>query len=221
MFLGKLRIVTLADTHTQHHKLDIPTGDILIYAGDISGNGEPWEIERFNNWLFHLPHKHKLIIAGNHDRNFTQPSYRPWITNGTYLLDETVIINGINFYGSPWTPEFENWAFMKPRGAAMKSIWAQIPFDTDVLITHGPPKGILDRCPNNEHAGCEELLAKIQQVRPKLHIFGHIHTCGVVKDEHTSFYNASVVNHQYQLTHQPIIIDIEENWKICSVVKEY
>ena len=100
---------------------------------------------------------------------------RSWITNAHYLCDESLTLDGVKFYGSPWQPRFFDWAFNKDRGAPLKAIWDKIPLDTDVLITHGPPHGILDLTFDKIKAGCEELLLAVQRIKPKVHVFGHIH----------------------------------------------
>jgi Icc-related predicted phosphoesterase len=173
-----LTLVVMADTHTYHADLVVPDGDVLIHAGDMCRFGTLEELTAFCEFLAALPHRHKIIVAGNHDRAFeAQPDEaRALVEKFNYLQDQSCVIEGVRFYGSPWTPQFNNWSFNLPRGAPLAEKWALIPADTDVLITHGPPFGIGDndgRIP--ERAGCEMLLARVQQVMPKLHLFGHIH----------------------------------------------
>ena len=175
-----MKIVTIADTHGLHNQLkNIPDGDILIHAGDLTNIGEIDDVIKFNEFLGKLPHRKKIVVAGNHDFCFEkEPGTRDLLTNAIYLEDSEVTIGGIKFYGSPWTPRFGNWAFMLFRcGEQLKYRWDLIPNDTDILITHGPPLGILDTVlPRDENVGCELLIKKVQKVKPKYHIFGYIHS---------------------------------------------
>lgn len=171
-----MRIVCVSDTHMQRPW--IPDGDVLIHAGDITNCGSFQEVSAAAAWLRYLPHHEKIVIAGNHDWLFQrEPGIaRQILGKGiTYLQDSSVTIGGVTFYGSAWTPEFCGWAFNLPRGRLYEK-WDRIPSGVDVLITHGPPKGIMDRCrPDSEYLGCEELTAALDRVRPSLHVFGHIH----------------------------------------------
>lgn len=211
-----MRIVCTSDTHSLHYRIpEVPDGDVLIHAGDIMSGGWDWqEVDSFNNWLGTLPHKHKIVIAGNHDWLFyrNRAGIEPLLTNATYLENSGVEIDGFRFWGSPVQPEFMNWAFNVPRGEAIKRYWDQIPLDTDVLITHGPPMGIRDWTRlGDDHLGCEELLAAINRVRPQLHVFGHIHGgAGQVADIHTYFCNASFLNEAYRPWFRPLAVyDLE------------
>jgi len=163
-----MKLVCISDTHSLHRRmLEIPDGDVLIHAGDCLGAGTLDNVEDLNDWLGTLPHKHKIVIAGNHDWVFQEaPDFaREALTNATYLEDSGTEIEGVRFWGSPWTPTFVDWAFMLDRGQLLHDRWMQIPEDTDVLITHGPPKGIGDesslgfRCQN---VGCVDLLHRIE-----------------------------------------------------------
>jgi len=110
------------------------------------------------------------------------------------------MIDNVFFWGSPYTPEFMDWAFMYPRGSAARQYWDQIPYNLDVLITHGPPLGILDQAmPGGAHLGCEKLLEAVKEKKPKIHLFGHIHG-GAVTFENgvTRFVNAAYLNEQYK-----------------------
>lgn len=206
----KLRIVCISDTHGMHRKLRIPPGDVLVHAGDISMRGEEKTIRDFDQWLGELPHKHKVVICGNHDFCFEiKPELaKTWMTNAHYLQDQSVIIEGLKFYGSPWQPTFHNWAFNKDRGEKIKTEWDKIPSDTDVLITHGPPFGILDKTVDNRKVGCEELLLAVNRIKPKIHIFGHIHeNYGEIKLNGTHFINPSSCDYNYIPRQQPIVVD--------------
>jgi len=171
------RIVAMADTHGYHQNLLVPDGDILVHAGDLTQTGTLDELEQVNDFLASLPHRHKVVIAGNHDWCFArQPvKARRILDAAVYLEDEAVVLDGIRFWGSPWQPWFLDWAFNLRRGAALAEKWALIPANTDVLVTHGPPQGFGDTVSRGERVGCEDLLARLRQVQPKLHLFGHIH----------------------------------------------
>jgi Icc-related predicted phosphoesterase len=208
----KVRIVAISDTHGQHRKLWIPPGDILVHAGDITWNGDPAEVKDFNAYLGRLPHRHKVVIAGNHDFCFENDpdTTRALLTNCIYLQDESVVLEGLRFYGSPWQPWFYDWAFNLPRGAALKAKWDLIPPDTNVLITHGPPAGYGDLTSFNDHAGCSDLLDTVKRIRPRVHIFGHIHEgAGVIREADTTYINASTCDALYQLANKPIVYDYE------------
>jgi Icc-related predicted phosphoesterase len=216
-----VRIVLISDTHTKHElERYIPDGDVLVHAGDFMNSGyDARDIINFNGWLGRLPHKRKVVIAGNHDRFFEgdHASYAEGLlTNATYLLDSGVTIDGFKFYGSPWQPAFYDWAFNLPRGAALKAKWDLIPDDTDVLITHGPPYGIRDWAyPGREHLGCQDLLEATMRVKPQVHVFGHIHGGAgafVEPSTGTRFVNAAFLNEQYQPWGTPIhVIDLGGN----------
>ena len=184
-----MKIFAISDTHGRHEQVVIPKGtDMLIHAGDFSNAKLPImnsnEVNLFLIWLEQQPVKYKVIIAGNHDtsiesRLFTKKDFKD--RGIIYLEHESIEIEGIKIFGSPYTPEFHNWAFNRTRNKLGRT-WDSIPDDTDVLITHGPPKGILDSAQrdnnNHEHAGCSALLKKVLKVQPKLHIYGHIHHNG-------------------------------------------
>ena len=209
------RIVCLSDTHNFHEQIRVPDGDILIHAGDATGRGTIAEIEEFNYWFAGQPHKHKILIAGNHDWLFETSNLtaRRLLDNSIiYLEDSAVEIENLKFYGSPWQPRFYDWAFNLMRGAELAEKWKLIPNDTDVLITHGPPHGILDEVPRQyfvENTGCEELRKRVEKVRPKLHVFGHIH-CGYGQTEQfgVNFINASNCNEEYEPVNAPFVVDL-------------
>jgi Icc-related predicted phosphoesterase len=172
-----LTLVAIADTHMFHDSLVVPDGDILIHAGDMCRFGSPEELEIARDFLKALPHRIKIVVAGNHDRAFEdQPeAARALFKDFIYLQDQMCILEGIMFYGSPWTPAFNDWAFNLPRGAPLAEKWALIPEGVDILITHGPPFGIGDENAIESRKGCQDLLVRVQKIAPKLHLFGHIH----------------------------------------------
>lgn len=190
-----LTIVCVSDTHGTHRELTVPDGDVLLFAGDLSNHGFPEDVSEFDDWLGTLPHPHKVVICGNHDFTFERDpaDARRRIRHATYLQDSGVEVAGLKVWGSPWQPRFFDWAFNLDRGPDIAAKWALIPDDTDVLITHGPPAGILDRTSRGEAAGCVDLLWRVQELKTKLHLFGHIHeAAGVVETPDTLFVNASI-----------------------------
>lgn len=208
-----MKIVMISDTHGEHRKLKVPDGDILIHAGDAMTDGmNPREIVDLNAWFGELPHPNKIVIAGNHDFLFEKVDVaRGLYTNATYLQDEYTYVNGLMIYGSPWQPEFFNWAFNLPRGEEIKKKWDLIPTRTDILVTHGPPHGYQDWVGRNR-VGCEELLKRVKEVKPIIHVFGHIHSgAGYTQDEHTTYVNAAVVDERYRVRHNPTVIDLKSN----------
>jgi predicted phosphohydrolase len=189
-----LRIVCVSDTHSHHADLTVPAGDWLLFAGDLSRHGALADVTEFDRWLGTLPHRHKVVICGNHDFCFEREpaAAQTLIRNAVYLQDSGVTLDGLRIWGSPWQPCFHDWAFNLPRGPELAAKWALVPADTDVLLTHGPPFGILDATVRGEHVGCEELLARVTTLKPKLHLFGHIHeAAGVRAEAGTLFVNAS------------------------------
>jgi predicted phosphohydrolase len=206
-----MRIVCLSDTHDLHRELQVPDGDLLLHAGDATMKGTPAQIEAFDRWLGTLPHPHKVLIAGNHDWAFerTPALARGLIRNARYLEDEETAVGGLRIWGSPWQPWFFDWAFNLERGPAIAAKWALIPDGIDVLVTHGPPLGILDRTSRGEDVGCADLLAAVQRVRPRVHVFGHIHEgYGTLERDGTRFVNASNCTERYRPVQPPIVVDL-------------
>jgi len=213
-----MKIVCISDTHGRHKKLEVPKGDVLVCTGDVTPRGEMDMIMSFLNWFNDQPHKHKVFIAGNHDWCFCNGDTCivldeiRGMENVHYLEDSEVVIDGVKFYGTPWQPEFCNWAFNLPRGGHLSEKWEMIPDDTDVLLTHGPPNSILDVVVGREeeNLGCVELYYEVvSRVFPRAHIFGHIHSShGVEILNNTKFINASVLDENYQLSYQPIVVTI-------------
>jgi len=216
-----MKIVAISDTHFSHSQLTVPDGDVLVHAGDCLGRGNIAELNHFNDWLGKLSHQHKIVIAGNHDFVFERnPQIAEQVmTNATYLRDSWVEIDDVVFYGSPWQPVFLNWAFNLPRnGPELEKKWSQIPSNTNILITHGPPYGILDvpapPIPEKDRSskGCEKLTEAIddnQIMKPFIHIFGHIHGgYGHLEKDDVKYYNASVVNERYLVVNKPWVIEI-------------
>lgn len=205
------KIICISDTHDHDLRdLDIPDGDILIHSGDATGSGTMNSIIAFNHQLGCLPHPIKIFTPGNHDWLFQtdQSLARTIMTNAKVLINESTVINGLQFYGSPATPWFFDWAFNYQRGSDIKRFWDAIPENTDILITHGPPYGILDEV-RSKNVGCQDLLHRVLDIRPKLHVFGHIHASyGEYKGISTHFVNASICNESYYPVNKPIVINL-------------
>lgn len=207
----KLKCIAISDTHGMYRDLELPDGDVLIHAGDITRHGKLSELKDFNEWLDEQPHQHKIIIAGNHDWCFERlkKDSLKILTNAVYLEDQSLTIAGHTFYGSPWQPRFQNWAFNLTRGKEIQEKWDLISNDVDVLITHGPAFGILDRIHSGENTGCENLLSKIEEIKPKVHICGHIHEgYGEFVYQGIKFINASITNERYKPTNAPIVFTV-------------
>jgi Icc-related predicted phosphoesterase len=210
-----VKIVCISDTHLAHtkHHIEVPDGDVLIHAGDATFNGTHVEVAAFSDWFASHPHRHKLFVPGNHDRGFeiAEGLMRRYLDPGiTYLRDSGVEIDGLKFWGSPWQPEFCSWAFNLPRGKRLAEKWAMIPDNTDVLITHGPPMGVLDRVWMDGHVGCKDLMNRVLQVKPALHVFGHIHVgYGIKKVGDTIFANAATCNQDYRPINAPLVIEAD------------
>lgn len=214
-----MRIVCISDTHNCNEQVAVPDGDLLIHSGDATITGTPDEIKLFNRWFASLPHPLKIFVAGNHDMLFEQrpDEAQALLDIGVfYLQDSAIELEGLKIYGSPWQPRFYDWAFNLMRGAELADKWKLIPDDVDVLVTHGPPNGILDLVPRqgwDENTGCEELRKRVEEIaefgRLKLHVFGHIHCgYGVQEELGVKFVNASICDEDYRPSNKPIVIDI-------------
>ena len=238
-----MRIVCISDSHGLHKNMAhaLPKGDILIHAGDCTNMGKPNEVTEFVDWFMGIKgFDSKVFIAGNHDWAFqhvNEPHHSDdydWFHNlmneenlsqsdVTYLEDTNFIINypefsrPIKIHGSPWQPNFYDWAFNLPRmGDEIKSKWDLIPDDTDILITHGPPHEVRDFVSNwrqgNMNVGCELLRHQIEnRIKPLLHVFGHIHSgYGEAFINDTLYVNASICTESYKPINKPIVIDLKE-----------
>jgi Icc-related predicted phosphoesterase len=208
-----MKIIVTSDTHNLHESCTPPPGRIFIHAGDMTGYGDLEEVVAFNEWLGTLDYEHRIVIAGNHDFFFEKypDRARSVLSNATYLMDESIEIDGIKIYGSPWQPFFCDWAFNLHRGEPLREKWAMIPDDTDILVTHGPPFGHGDELPGPGHVGCEELLARIMEVRPRVHIFGHIHEgYGITYEGPTMCLNASCADANYKFANDPFEVEVPD-----------
>ena len=216
-----MQIVAISDTHENFYSPEsMPPGDVLIHAGDFTNIGSISAIRRFAVWLDTISSKYNkiLVIAGNHDVSFERNSreakwtlhnYGP--ANLCYLQDGQFDFQDKKFYGSPWQPEFGcNWAFNLPRGEQLAQKWSKVPENTDILITHGPPFGILDPGRGEDNVGCKDLaIAVTEVIRPRLHIFGHCHSgTGRIRKNSTLYINAAACDESHKLVNPPQIIQL-------------
>jgi len=214
MNIKKLKCIAISDTHTKHHYYEIEECDILIHAGDISSTGKMHNIEDFVEWFSKQPAKHKILIAGNHDFNFENKSKKETLKllkkyNIIYLENSFTVIEGIKIYGTPDQPYFYNWAFNKTSDELTES-YSNIPSDTQILVTHCPPYGILDSVPGAGNVGSEELMKELEMNKNiKYNIFGHIHEgYGTEKIGDVTFINASLLDAKYRPVNEPITFEI-------------
>jgi Icc-related predicted phosphoesterase len=209
-----MKLVFISDTHGLHHQLRLPEGDMLIHCGDFSRKGRREEVEDFLAWFSKQPHRHKVLIAGNHDFMAERDPYLFQIllpSNVVYLNDEGCEIGGLHIWGSPIQPWFFDWAFNRQRGEDIRKHWELIPEDTDILLTHGPPYGILDMVQRDSRpVGCRDLLKKVKDTPAiRLHAFGHIHEgYGQLEQDGQLFINASILDVEYRMVNRPIVLDI-------------
>lgn len=226
-----MKIAVISDTHRKHFELTKSllneNIDLIIHAGDASNVKSPFinvnEMLEFLTWYESLPIKYKIFVPGNHDssieHNLVDFTKFPSVT---VLIDESIQIEDLNIFGSPYTPSFgQGWAYNKSH-SKLSNIWRQIiPDNTDILITHGPPKGVLDLTTDRHskgyiQVGCKSLLNRVLEVQPQFHIFGHIHdepnilNNGIKKinDLKTTFINASNCDLKYKCVNKPIIFEI-------------
>lgn len=211
------RICCISDTHHLHRQVVVPPSDILIFAGDLTRMGMYDDVVSFLDWFRKQPAKHCVYIAGNHD--FCYQKKPDWLNDVhkeygeiDYLENSAIVLDGLKIWGSPFSPEFGNWAFSYPRdGMAAQLTWSAIPSDADIVITHGPPLGINDYCVYHPSipGGCPTLRDRIASIKPKMHVFGHIHeSYGVHWNGDTHYVNASTCNLQYRPVNKPVTIDI-------------
>lgn len=209
-----MEIIHISDTHGRHRelKLNLKGVDVIVHTGDESNNfdwlkNEP-EFRDLIDWYGSLEIKNKILIAGNHSgfiAKYPKIARELMLARGiTYLDKEAVVIDGVKFYGDPTSPRFGNWHFMADRNKMYKH-WDLIPEDVNVLLTHTPPKGVLDigqRQGGIEFCGCSSLRTKIRSLKElKAHCFGHIHSKpdypfynhGILKRDGVIYSNATLV----------------------------
>jgi Icc-related predicted phosphoesterase len=204
----KMKIALLSDTHFQWDDLTVPECDLLISTGDYSGyQGNEPELKLYHKWLDKQHASEIISLQGNHEvwveSNFAKAKRLVSEISARihFVAEEALEIQGIKIYCSSVTPWFQNWAWNLPQGEPIRTHWRQISDDTQVLVTHGPPYGILDQATEGgEHFGCPELLARIKELKSlKLHAFGHIHGgSGECEVDGIQFINASICNQEYR-----------------------
>lgn len=219
-----MRCVLLADTHLFTDDLpELPDADILIHAGDACRGGDLDELREAADYLKKQKQKYKILVAGNHEKCLEEEPAKAVEVLGSdiiYLQDQSIFIDGVHIYGSPWTPTYANWAFMRRRGAELAEKWAQIPHGVDLLVTHGPPLGFGDGSDEPDRQsyhgyGCADLRARVLDVRPLLHVFGHMHMFrGVWISHGVTFINTTT----WECEKPPTVVDIDVKKRIVRVV---
>jgi Icc-related predicted phosphoesterase len=211
-----MKILCLSDTHGQHRKLRIPKADLLLFAGDMGATSFS-RLADFSDWLasIPLPFERKIIISGNHDGVFEHHSIeaRRYLDGiAIYLENSGCTVAGLKVYGTPVSLAFNNWFFNIPDDGSIQAYWDSIPPDTDILLTHQPPLGILDTDFRQKNLGCSRLLSRIKEVQPQLHCFGHIHpSYGFQIIGGTTFANAAVCNDWNVMAREPLVLQMEIN----------
>ena len=210
-----MKIWLISDTHGKHEELTIPDNiDMVVSAGDGGTYKNPFhckpDMEMFLTWFNNLPIEHKVYIPGNHDTAMEAGLIEEETYQNIHILKhEFIEIEGIRIFGSPYTPAFYNWAY-NSTDLELYNLWKDIPNDLDILVTHGPPHYILDRCDDGYRAGCKHLMNRVLVVKPKYHVFGHIHEDGgkVEEIDGTTFINASILNLRYNHSNDGRIIEL-------------
>lgn len=191
-----MKLWHISDTHGLHEQLRVPDGiDIVVHSGDASNWKDPYrnesELRAFIEWFAALPIPTKIFVPGNHDTSLekgliTRASIEDLGIN--LLLNEERVIGGLRFWGSPTTPRYGDWAYMKDRGTINRT-WEHIPEGIDVLITHGPPYGVLDATYDHhnkvELVGCSALRKRVAKVPPRFMLFGHVHSTKDIRNAGT------------------------------------
>jgi Icc-related predicted phosphoesterase len=202
----------ISDTHGKHEELGILSGDVLVHSGDFCNGFEIDEADLLglDRWFGEQRFDRILCVGGNHD--FAAQAKRARgervFENAVYLEDDVCEFDGVKFYGAPWIPELEEWAYYLPDHDRQNK-WSQIPADTDVLITHCPPHGILDQTSGGMSVGCRFLRDAVNGLSLKVHCFGHVHSGhGQKRQAMTLFCNAAVAGHDYDIEHSPIVVDL-------------
>lgn len=221
-----MKLVCISDTHNQHGQLHLPAGDVLVCAGDVSNKGTQEELTDFLTWFAAQPHRYKILVGGNHD--VALQGRDRFVAPGVLCLEDAeAMIDGVRFYGAPWRPR-PIWKMVgldldasRGRHSAfgvyeneIAEKWAAIPVGIDVLITHVPPIDILDQSWDKQaqrhiHLGCPALFARVQAVKPRYHIFGHIHDFNdSFLFDGVSYHNVSICDPDYAVTRTATIIEV-------------
>lgn len=215
-----MRITAISDLHG--HRPALPGGDLLIIAGDLMAHNKHEQYYHFCQWVGQQAYDKAVVIAGNHDGRINDSIVQDWLSmygpsGGPihYLQDSGMEYRGLKIWGSPWTNWFKGVnpacsKFMLLDGS-LKEKWEQIPMDTDILITHGPPHGMLDvTAYDKQSVGSQSLMIKVLQIRPKLHVFGHIHEgYGQMELDGTKFVNCSYVDQNYAPGNKYVEIELK------------
>ncbi|MCK4814440.1 metallophosphatase domain-containing protein [bacterium] len=211
-----MKLLLLSDTHGQNDVLKtLPATDVLIHCGDSTQYGSTDNLREFAEIFGDCNATFKLVIAGNHDACFQKHPFESkdiLLANGIlYLEDEGVKINGIKFWGIPWTPPFLDWYFMANEEKRIEK-WGQVPDDVDVLMSHGPPYGVLDQLiKGGKRVGSVEHRNKVFSIQPTLNVFGHIHEqYGWKRYVDIDFINCSLLNFHYEMVNQPVVYELKE-----------
>jgi Icc-related predicted phosphoesterase len=224
-----MRLWHISDTHGLHEQLPVPDGiDVVVHSGDASNRMDPYlnepELRKFLAWFAALPIARKVFVPGNHDTSLEKRVVRPDEVTSLgidLLIDARVEIDGVKFWGSPWTPRYGDWAWMTKRETIGRK-WQHIPTDTDVLITHGPPFGTLDATYDSSNdtsmVGCRALQKWVTLNPPRFHLFGHVHSCDDIRNAGTKtvsglrtiFSNGSCCDDgkMYDVTSAGVILDV-------------
>lgn len=208
-------ITVISDTHGCHHGLKLPPADMLIHTGDVTAYGTEPKLYDFLEWFIRQPFKYKVFVGGNHDiclDRINPPFVNELPVNVHYLNNQSVFIEGLHIFGSPISPFQAGMAFNRHRGSDIEREWQLIPFNTDILITHAPPSGILD-----DGLGCEALCRQVEQKSPKFHLFGHAHkSYGQFRCGQTLFVNAALTNSpdfinssNYTIDNKPVLLTLQ------------
>lgn len=204
-----MKIVAISDLHMQYDDITLPKGDMLMCAGDFTWQGTVAEMQKTADWWNSLNFKYKVLTYGNHEvgpeKNLE--FFKPLFKDTHVLIHESVEIEGIKIFGSPYTPNFGRWAFMRSE-TELHRLYEQIPDDTNIILSHGPAYCILDKVPDGKHVGSKPLLYRINELKQlKYHICGHIH-CSYGKEvvNGVTFVNAAIVGEDYKVTNAPQIL---------------
>lgn len=213
-----MRLVLISDTHYYAESTPLPEGDVLVHCGDFSITGSDSELYGSMKWFRDLDFKHKVCIAGNHDQyEEEEPGFMSYVLGDKahYLYESFVEIEGLKFWGSPIQPIFNNWSYNRDK-KFRSTYWKEyMPDDVDVLLTHCPPRDILDTTYSGARVGCKHLGFRIAEVRPILSVFGHIHESrGVLYKDGIGYVNASLVGKGLTPTHNPYVVDIYDGTPI-------
>lgn len=206
-----MRLVIISDTHGAHEGLGTLKGDVLLHCGDFEHlfRQDPGAIEKIDDWFGRQNFELILCLGGNHDLQMEKrvQSGKPLMKNATFLTEGEVVHRGVKFYGASWVPMLDGHAFFA-NDKALQAAWDKIPDDVDVLMTHTPPAGILDVSSTGLKLGCQHLADRLEDLKPRLHCFGHVHgSRGFRIIGETTYLNATSVNSSFQIAHPPFEFD--------------